>query len=693
MIDRATVDRILDAVRIEEVVGDFVSLKRHGTNYVGLCPFHQDKNPSLSVSATKGIFKCFSCGESGTAVSFVMKHEHMTYPEALRYLAAKYHIEIQEKEETPEEIARRMRYDSLLVVSEYAQKFYQDVLWNSEPGRAIGLTYFRERKFTDETIRKFGLGYAANRPLTLTSAALEKGYKKEYLVDSGLSVERDDGTLADRFFDRVMFPIYSISGRVIAFGGRTLRSDKTVAKYVNSPQSEIYDKSRSLYGLFQAKGAIAKADRCILVEGYADVISMHQSGIENVVASSGTSLTVEQIRLIKRFTNNIILMYDGDAAGVKAALRGTDLILEQGLSVKVVLLPPEDDPDSYAKAHTYDEINDYISAHAADFITFKCEVLEKDMDSDPIRKAGLINDIIRSVSMIPDQIQRSVYADAVASRFEMSVDTILSRILEMRETKKAQDRLLQRSEYNRGSRGYERQAGGYLTGNGSEAPPPSDEEPVFDAQETIPEEGLSGGQVVRDPGYAITNRHLASNELEILTYLYKYGNEMMKFESLYGEEGREPVRADDYIRDSLYYDEISFSNRLYKELFDEYFASLRTLSVTGDERHALILRHFDSVGNPAWASCVSGMLIEAHQLTVKVFKESIEPEKNRLGVIVPKSILIYKNEITKQECAAIQKQISEAQRSGDKALEQELAGKLMLLVKVRNAFSHELNRL
>ena len=691
MIDRATVDRILDAVRIEEVVGDFVSLKRHGTNYVGLCPFHQDRNPSLSVSATKGIFKCFSCGESGTAVSFVMKHEHMTYPEALRYLAAKYHIEIQEKEETPEEIAKRMRYDSLLVVSEYAQKFYQDILWNSEPGRAIGLPYFRERQFTDETIRKFGLGYAANRPLTLTSAALEKGYKKEYLVDSGLCVERDNGELADRFFDRVMFPIYSISGRVIAFGGRTLRSDKTVAKYVNSPQSEIYDKSRSLYGLFQAKGAIAKADRCILVEGYADVISMHQSGIENVVASSGTSLTVEQIRLIKRFTANVILMYDGDAAGVKAALRGTDLILEQGLNVKVVLLPPEDDPDSYAKAHTYDEIQDYISANAADFITFKCEVLAKDMDSDPIRKAGLINDIIRSVSVIPDPIQRSVYADSLASRFEMSVDTILSRIVEMRETKKAQDRLLQRSEYNRNQRGYERQAGGFLTGNGSETPPPSYEEPVFEGEE-YPQEG-DAASPASDPGYALTNRRLASNEQEILTYLYKFGNEVIQFETHYGEEQKDPVRVDDYIRDSLLYDDIVFDNRLYRELFDEYFKSMRNMTEKGEERQAHILRHFDSAGNAVWLSCISEMLIDQHQLTVKVFREAIEPEVTRLGANVPKSILIYKREITRQQSAAISKQISEAQKAGDRDLEQELAAKLMVMTKVIYAFSKELNML
>ena len=344
MIDRATVDRILDATRIEEVIGDFVSLRKRGANYLGLCPFHQDKNPSMSVSSTKGIFKCFACGKAGNAVSFLMEHEHMTYVEALRYLAKKYHIEIVEKEETPEEIEGRKRYESLLVVSEYAQKYYADVLWNTDVGRAIGLSYFHERKFTDETIRKFGLGYAASRPLTLCNKALRDGYKKEYLVDAGLCLEREgSGELYDRFFDRVMFPIHSISGRVIAFGGRTLKADKSVAKYVNSPQSEIYDKSRSLYGIFQAKNSIAKEDKCILVEGYADVISMHQAGVTNVVASSGTSLTVEQIRLIKRFTEKVTIIYDGDAAGIKAALRGIDLVLEEGLSVKVVLLPPEDD--------------------------------------------------------------------------------------------------------------------------------------------------------------------------------------------------------------------------------------------------------------------------------------------------------------------------------------------------------------
>ena len=292
MIDRTTKDKILAATRIEEVVGDFIALKRRGANWWGICPFHQDKRPSLAVSPSKGIFKCFACGESGNAVSFVMKHEHLTYAEALKYLAKKYHIEVVEKEETPEEIASRLKHESLLVVSEFAQKYFQDVLWNDEQGRAIGLSYFHERKFTDETIRKFGLGYTPTRPHTLTKDAMAKGYKEEYLVDAGLCIRREDGSVTDKFYDRVMFPIYSISGRVIAFGGRTLTSDKSVAKYVNTAGTEIYNKSESLYGIFQAKNAIIKADKCILVEGYADVISMHQQGIQNVVASSGTSLTI-----------------------------------------------------------------------------------------------------------------------------------------------------------------------------------------------------------------------------------------------------------------------------------------------------------------------------------------------------------------------------------------------------------------
>ncbi|NLD21204.1 MAG: DNA primase, partial [Bacteroidales bacterium] len=432
MIDNATRDRILDATRIEDVIGDFVSLKRRGANYLGLCPFHQDKNPSLSVSSTKQIFKCFSCGKAGTAVSFLMEHERLSYPEALKYLAKKYGIEVVEQERTPEELAAQMKNESLLIVSEYAQKYYQQVLWDPERSRLIGLSYFKERKFTDETIKKFGLGFAPARGKSFSQVAMEEGYKEEYLVGSGLSIKRDDGSLADRFYDRVMFPIHSLSGRVVAFGGRILTSDKTKAKYINSPDTDIYIKNRSLYGLFFAKNAIAKKDYCMLVEGYTDVISMHQSGIENVVASSGTSLTEGQISLIKRFTDHIIVIYDGDEAGIKASLRGIDMILQQGMKVEVVRLPVEDDPDSFAKAHSKEEIEDFIAHQKCDFVSFKTNLLLGEIGSDPLRKAQLINDIIETIAVIPDQIERNVYVEQVAAQFKIREDSIYQKISQIR---------------------------------------------------------------------------------------------------------------------------------------------------------------------------------------------------------------------------------------------------------------------
>lgn len=672
MIDQATKDKILDAVRIEEVVGDFVSLKRHGSNYVGLCPFHQDKNPSMSVSSTKGIFKCFSCGKAGNAVSFVMEHEHMTYPEALKYLAAKYHIEVREKEETPEEIAHRLKYDSLMIVSEFAQKYYEDLLWNNEYGRAIGLSYFKERKFSDETIKKFGLGYAHNRPYTLASAALQKGYKKEYLVDSGLCIERDSGELADRFFDRVMFPIHSISGRVIAFGGRTLRTDKTVAKYVNSPQTEIYDKSNSLYGIFQAKSAIAKQEKCILVEGYADVISMHQSGIENVVASSGTSLTNGQIRLIKRFATNVTLIYDGDEAGIKAALRGTDLLLEEGLNVKVVLLPPEDDPDSFAKSHTREEIEDYIKEHECDFITFKSDVLSRDMGSDPIQKARLINDIIQTVSIIPDSIVRNVYVEMIADRFSQKSDTIFQKVAELRERKAIEKKRFQR---NASYEAYPAQV------------PAPFEEP-YPVQEAVAEQ--TQGQAMPSEA-ALTDPILAIQEREILYYLLKFGSNFIQFGERYNEEPQPPVRVDDYIREALTYDEIEFVNPLLKKIYDEYYSYSATLAESGAERQNKINRHFSESDDPAVLSQVLDLTLDRHTLNEK-FLMQLEPEEVSLPRTVPKSLLLYKLRIVEQQCVEVTKTIVEAQRNGNAESVAERTKMLQTLSRMKLALQKEMKK-
>ena len=683
MIDRATVDKIMDAVRIEEVIGDFVSLRKRGANYLGLCPFHQDKNPSMSVSSTKGIFKCFACGKAGNAVTFLMEHEHLTYVEALRYLAKKYHIEIVEKEETAEEIAHRMRYESLLVVTDYAQKFYSDILWNTEIGRAIGLSYFHERKFSDETIRQFGLGYAASRPLTLCAKALKDGYKKEYLVDAGLCLEREGtGELYDRFFDRVIFPIHSISGRVIAFGGRTLKTDKSVAKYVNSPQSEIYDKSRSLYGIFQAKNSIAREDKCILVEGYADVISMHQAGVTNVVASSGTSLTVEQIRLIKRFTDKVTIIYDGDAAGIKAALRGIDLVLEEGLSVKVVQLPPEDDPDTFAKSHSLIEIREYIEENEKDFISFKSDLLLEESERDPVRRAQVIRDIVQSVAMVPDPILRNIYVELVAEKFDQKTDSVLATIASVRRQKKALERSRRRFEdQNQSWQG------------GAQQPPVPEELIPAD----LPEEGEDAGAVsVQPSGYVVRDKYLAVPERELTYYLVKFGEYPMHFEEdmYYGSESHGEITVSQYIRDALADDEIVFVNDLYRTIFDRYYSFAATLPQEDYEpRQQRMIRYFTTGEDQAVNKAVFDLILEEHPLTVKTYEESIPPEEQALGRTVPKSVLLYKLRITEEQCAATAKEITQAQKGGQQDTLRELVGRLQLLNTVKNRLSKELNRL
>ena len=683
MIDRATVDKIMDAVRIEEVIGDFVSLRKRGANYLGLCPFHQDKNPSMSVSSTKGIFKCFACGKAGNAVTFLMEHEHLTYVEALRYLAKKYHIEIVEKEETAEEIAHRMRYESLLVVTDYAQKFYSDILWNTEIGRAIGLSYFHERKFSDETIRQFGLGYAASRPLTLCAKALKDGYKKEYLVDAGLCLEREGtGELYDRFFDRVIFPIHSISGRVIAFGGRTLKTDKSVAKYVNSPQSEIYDKSRSLYGIFQAKNSIAREDKCILVEGYADVISMHQAGVTNVVASSGTSLTVEQIRLIKRFTDKVTIIYDGDAAGIKAALRGIDLVLEEGLSVKVVQLPPEDDPDTFAKSHSLIEIREYIEENEKDFISFKSDLLLEESERDPVRRAQVIRDIVQSVAMVPDPILRNIYVELVAEKFDQKTDSVLATIASVRRQKKALERSRRRFEdQNQSWQG------------GAQQPPVPEELIPAD----LPEEGEDAGAVsVQPAGYVVRDKYLAVPERELTYYLVKFGEYPMHFEEdmYYGSESHGEITVSQYIRDALADDEIVFVNDLYRTIFDRYYSFAATLPQEDYEpRQQRMIRYFTTGEDQAVNKAVFDLILEEHPLTVKTYEESIPPEEQALGRTVPKSVLLYKLRITEEQCAATAKEITQAQKGGQQDTLRELVGRLQLLNTVKNRLSKELNRL
>jgi DNA primase len=435
MIYQDTINKIMDTARIEEVVGDFVSLKKRGTSLIGNCPFHNEKTPSFHVSVTKGIYKCFGCGKGGDAVHFIMDHEKYSYPEALKYLAQKYNIEVEEQEQSPQHIEANNARESLYVVSLYAANYFANELWTGEQGRAIGLSYFKERGFREDIIKKFELGYSPDQWDALLLSAKAAGHKEEYLERTGLSVRNDKGKVYDRFRGRVMFPIHNFTGRVIGFGGRTLKTDKNVPKYVNSPESDIYHKSNVLYGLFQAKKAIREADNCYLVEGYADVLSVHQANIENVVASSGTSLTVEQIRLIGRFTQNVTILYDGDAAGIKASLRGLDMILEEGLNVKVVNFPDGHDPDSYMHKVGAGAFKLYIENNRKDFILYKADILLKEAGTDPIKRAGIIRDIVESIAKIPDDIKASVFIRECSRLLQVEERMLLTELNKMKQAK------------------------------------------------------------------------------------------------------------------------------------------------------------------------------------------------------------------------------------------------------------------
>ena len=439
MIDHSTIERIFDAAQITEVVQEFVSLKKRGVNYLGLCPFHNEKTPSFTVSPAKGIFKCFGCGKGGNAVNFIMEHEHLSYPEALRYLAKKYNIEIEEKEVTAEEIQKQNERESILVVTQYAARLFTENLFHGHEGMALGLSYFRERGFRDAVLHKFDVGYCNEKRDDFTQKALSAGYKTDYMVLSGLTIDKE-GYLFDRFAGRIMFPIHSLSGQVLGFGGRIIKHDPKAAKYVNTPETEIYHKSRIVYGIFQARQAITREDRCYLVEGYTDVLSMHEAGVENVVASSGTALTQEQIRLIKRFTPNITMLYDGDPAGVKASVRGTDMVLEEGMNVRIVMLPEGEDPDSYSKKVSEEEFKRYLKENETDFIRFKTSLLLDEAHNDPVRRANLVREVVRSIAVIPDQITRTVYIKECSIQLSMPEEVVLDEVMKLRKQESFRNR-------------------------------------------------------------------------------------------------------------------------------------------------------------------------------------------------------------------------------------------------------------
>ena len=536
MISRETIENIISAVRIEEVIGDFISLRRRGVNLLGLCPFHNEKTPSFTVSPAKGIYKCFGCGKAGNGVGFIMEHEHLTYPEALRYLAKKYHIEIEEEEQTPEQLQEISEKESLFNLNEFARKYFSSVLFNSEEGKAVGLAYFREREIREDIIQKFQLGFSPDRWNAFAEHAIMEGYKKEMLLKTGLVTEKD-GKLYDRFHSQVIFPIHSASGRTIGFGGRILTSDKNRPKYVNSPESDIYNKSKTLYGIYFARTAIAQKDNCLLVEGYTDVISLHQAGIENVVASSGTSLTTDQVRMIQRYTSNITILYDGDPAGIKASFRGIDMVLEQGMNVRIVLFPDNEDPDSYARKHHPQETEKFISSSSLNFISFKTRLLLDETKNDPVKKAGLIKDIVASISLIPDAITRTLFIRECADMMSVPEQVLVNEMNKIRRNKLGRE----------------------MQGQGGAQDIPLPE--VIAPPQPIAETDTSSAE---------------SQEKEIMRLLLLYGTDIVKIDQ--PDENNDmvkvPVMVADYMVHDIRRDELEFENPVYAAIFEEYRAGL-----------------------------------------------------------------------------------------------------------------------
>lgn len=687
MIPQDTVNKILDSAQIVDVVSDFVSLKRRGANFIACCPFHNEKTPSFYVSPAKGIYKCFGCGKSGTAVGFVMEHENMTYVEALKYLARKYGIEVKEKEETPEEIAARQRSESLLLVLDYTEQFFQKSLDTPE-GKSIGYAYFRSRGLEDATIRKYGLGWAPKAGNALATEALAKGYKEEFLTTTGVCIKRHDGSLCDKFYDRVIFPIHSVSGRVIGFGGRTLRSDyKTanIGKYVNSPQSEVYDKSSTLYGIYFAKSEIVRQNKCYLVEGYLDVLSMHQLGITNVVASSGTSLTIPQIRLIKKFTDNVTVMYDGDSAGIHAALRGIDLILKEGLNVRVVLIPDGDDPDSYSRKHSLEEVQSFLKSAEKDFIVFKTDLLLGQAGDDPLNKAGLINDITDTLALVPDQIKRAVYVQMTSQKFGISEDVIYSRITDTRQKMLENERKEAERERMRAEREEARVNANVAEAN---AGVPSEPLPVDYGE---PVDGIDGGyipegylpqeemgepaseapetpKVTSEEGILLENPVMAPSEKELLVLILKYGLETLDFEtdSEYYDKN-EKFTVADFIRDAVAGRE--FANTVYRRTYNEYFRLYDgDATLTQDD----IIRKIMDGPDRVMATLTGDLTQDKYLLTVKNFADSMTSLSSFLVINVPRAILVYNSRIVRMQEMEISEQLN-AMKHGEHSEEEVMA--------------------
>ena len=618
-IPKETVDQILQTARIEEVVGEFVSLKKRGSNYIGLCPFHNEKTGSFNVNPARNIFKCFGCGKGGDSAKFLMEHEHITWVEALRYLAKKYNIQIEEKELTPEEMMAQTEREKMFNINAFANKYFIDTLWNTDEGKSVGLEYFRERGFLNPIIERFQLGYSPAKWEAFTEYAKQNGYDPEFLEKVGFSIRRQNGEFYDRYHGRVMFPIHNLTGKVIGFGGRILHSDpeKKLAKYQNSPESEIYQKKDTLYGIYFAKSAIVNKDECILVEGYFDVLRMHQLGIENVVASSGTSLTIEQIRLVKRYTHNITMLYDGDAAGIHAAVRGTDMILAEGMNVRVVVLPPEDDPDSYGKTHPTEEVVDYLSKNAKDFVRFKTELLLKDAAGDPIKRGQVVRNILETISVVPDSIFRVTYIKETSRMLDMPEETLMTELNKLLRAK-------------------------FKKSLGVEGEVIPDEPVVTTPQDQPEEETLPAGYY---------------QERELVKLLLLYGSEMLEVQSKdeLDQEVVEQVTVAQMILDDLINDEIIFTDPANRKVFDAYDQGLNDGELPNDQ---FFITHEDEQ--------ISQLAIELLSSPYKLdqwdkFGIHVKREEEKLLTAVQFAILRYKDQIIDARRKEVEKKLKEEQ--------------------------------
>lgn len=664
MIDRETIDRIFAAADIVDIIGDYVTLKRKGVNYQACCPFHQEKTPSFVVSPSRGIYKCFGCGKGGNAINFVMESENVTYPEALKMVAKRYGIEVKDEALTPEDIERNNNRESMFALNQWASDYFTRYMFNEDEGRSVALSYFSsQRGFSDATIRKFGLGYCPSRGNRFSEDALSAGYKQEFLLATGLSLAREsDGALRDRFYDRVIFPVHNVSGRVVAFGGRTLRTDKKVAKYQNSPESEIYSKSRELYGLFFAKKAIQMEDYAIMVEGYADVISMHQAGVENVVASSGTSLTEEQIRLLSRFTRNITLMYDGDKAGVKAALRGVDLILKADMNVRIVLLPEEHDPDTFARAHQTEELRNYIKTNAQDFLAFKAQLLLGEATNDPMQRAAAIKDMVQSIALIPDAIKRAEYVKYCAGIMDVDEGTLSVEVARQKDGVRG-DREAQ--DFMRRQQLRERESG-------------------TDAVYTV-NRPTSPDMVAEAPTGGTTIETL---ERDIAKYLLKYGH--MCFDVL--DNGRvERCNVAAYIFAALDEDGLRFDSEVYGAILDSYREEWARVEEGQEVPTHNILQHH----NPRVSSMAVELLTaDENYIISKIWQNKdvhVETDEEQLAEGVPKAVMLYKWRILDKRIGEVNLRLASNTLS-----EEETLDALALLTKfhaARVAIAHMAGRL